>query len=184
MKELRIAMIAAVLSCAVALGAGAQMLGPGMPMPGTSPQGGAFGAPAPPQGGMPPCIAEFVPLRTEAQKRADVINAAAKRKAPRQEICQAFRRFAEAEGKVLKFLQEKTASCGIPPNAAPEMKANHDKTLKIRDQVCATGPMGADGSPPKPTGPGLSEALGTARPPIESSSGRGTFDTLSGNALR
>lgn len=182
MKDLRIAMIAAVLSCAVTLEAAAQMLGPGMPMPGSSPQGGAFGAP--PQGGTPPCISEFIPLRTEAQKRAEVINAAAKRKVSRQELCQAFRRFAEAEGKVVKFLQEKTASCGIPPNAAPEMKANHDKTLKIRDQVCAAGPMGAEGGPPKPTGPGLSEALGTARPPIESSSGRGTFDTLSGNALR
>lgn len=177
MTSLRIAAIAAVLICGLAAGAGAQLLGPGMPMPGmpsAAPQGAA-----PP--GAPPCMAEFAPLRAETEKRAAVINAAAKRKAPREELCKAFRSFAEAEAKVVKFLREKTASCGIPPNAAPEMKANHDKTLKIRDQVCAAGPVAAG---PKPTGPGLSEALGTLRPPLEQSSGRGTFDTLSGNALK
>lgn len=185
MSAVRAASIAAALVWGLTLPAQAQMLGPGMPMPGASPQTGMMPAPgaAPQRQAMPPCMQDFIPLRDEAQKRADAISKAAKRKAPRPELCQAFRRFAEAEAKVAKFMEVNAQSCGIPAEAATATKSNHAKTLKVRDQICASGPMG-DAQAPKPTGPGLSEALGTLRPPLESSSGRGTFDTLSGNVLK
>ena len=39
------------------------------------------------------------------------------------------------------------------------MKANHDRTVKTRTQVCASGPMGAAPGTPPP-GPKLSDELG------------------------
>jgi len=65
------------------------------------------------------------------------------------------------------------------------MKSNHDRTLKIRDQVCGGGPMGAGAAPPPPPTPRLSDELGIGRIPGPSttSTGRGTFDTLTGNPL-
>jgi len=73
-------------------------------------------------------------------------------------------------------------SCGIPQQAVAQMKANHDRTLKMQSQVCnvAAGPA-------KPTGPGLSEALGTTRSTAGSldplAPRSGTMDTLTGNVL-
>jgi len=69
------------------------------------------------QGGKPPCYDDFMPLREEAQKRAAAISAAGKRKAPPNEICQLFGRFAEAESKVIKFVEDNGTWCGIPPEA-------------------------------------------------------------------
>ena len=59
-----------------------------------------------PQQGAPPCFNEFMPLRTEAEKRADAIQAAGKRKAPIEEVCGLFKRFYEAEDKVVTLLRE------------------------------------------------------------------------------
>ena len=53
----------------------------------------------------------------------------------------------------------------------------HDNTIKFRDTVCAEAP--------KPKAPTLSDAIGT--PPLDTANntktGRGTFDTLTGNPL-
>lgn len=169
----RLAVAAAVMFAGLGSLAQAQMMmGPGMQMPGAQPQG------------VPPCVAEFVPLREEAQKRGMAIKAAADRKAPREELCSLFKRFADAEAKVLKYVTVNKAACNIPDQAAVDLKSNHSKTLVMRQRVCATGgPEG--GGPQRPTGPGLSEALGTQRLPLDSpTSGRGTFDTLSGSAIR
>ena len=64
------------------------------------------------------------------------------------------------------------------------MKTGHTKALAVTKQVCDAAAQG-----PRPTGPSLSDALGTtpAVPstitPSISKNGGGTFDTLSGNAL-
>lgn len=155
-------------------------MAPGTMAPGAMAPGAAPGA----QQGAPPCFNDFVPLRQEAERRAGAIQAAAKRKAPREEICKLFRNFAEAEVKVVKFVSTNQQWCGIPPQAVEQMKANHGKTVQTRDKICSSD-VGAVGVPQKPSGPGLSEALGTSRLPApNTSSGRaGTFDTLTGNVL-
>jgi hypothetical protein len=166
----RALLLAGATMLVLGVNAGAQMLGPGMMMgPGMAPPGAQQ---------MPPCMNEFVPLRTEAEKRASAIKAGIDRKAPREDICNLFKRFSEAEAKVAKFLKAKQTACGVPPDAVKQVTANHAKTVKTRDQVCAVGPTAG----PRPTGPGLSEALGTARTQDAPSTG-GTFDTLTGNVL-
>ncbi len=173
MSAQRILVVAAVAACVFAPAAGAQMLGPGMGAPGMGPQGA------------PPCIADFVPLRDEAQKRGMAIRAAAERKAPREELCTLIRRFAEAEARVVKYVETNKQTCNIPDEVSKEMKGNHGKTVAMRQRVCAGGPVGAEGGPPRPSGPGLSEALGTQRLQLDApATGRGTFDTLSGSAIK
>ena len=150
--------------------AAAQMMGPGMPIPGA----------APPQQQMPPCFKDFTPLRDDAQKRAGALQAALKRKAPREEICSLIKSFGVAEAKVVNFVDKNQQQCGIPPDAVKQMKVNHQKTAASTSQVCAAGPAG------KPGGPGLSEALGVSRGPtgIDPLAPRnGTMDSLTGNVL-
>jgi hypothetical protein len=171
------------------LGASAQTFGPGMGFPGAAPgmaPGMGFpGAAPPPQQRPqePPCFKDFAPLRAEAEKRANAIKAGMEKKLPREEICTLFKTFAAAEAKVVKFILANSQSCGIPPEAGAQMKANHTRSLRTQKQVCEGG--GVAGVQ-KPTGPGLSEALGTNRPIGGSDPGApqsGTLNTLSGNVL-
>jgi hypothetical protein len=186
------------LSLVLVTGAAAQMFpgqiqqgqfppaGTTAPAPAAAPMGAApMGAP--PQG-QPPCFNDFIPLRQDAEKRAGAIQAAAKRKAPREEICKLFKNFAEAEVKVVKFVSTNQQWCGIPPQAVEQMKQNHTKTVATRDKICSGegGPSMA-GAPPKPSGPGLSEALGTSRllaPQTSTGRSGGAFDTLTGNVMQ
>jgi hypothetical protein len=89
MTPIRVAPLAALLILGFASEAAAQFT--------MTPQPGQFGAPPPQQQGAPACMADFAPLRAEAEKRASAIKAGADRKVPRPELCQLFRRFSEAE---------------------------------------------------------------------------------------
>jgi hypothetical protein len=164
--------------------ASAQMFGPGMGFPGAAPGMGFPGAAPPPQRPQePPCFKEFAPLRAEAEKRANAIKVGMEKKLPREEICSLLKSFSAAEAKVVKFIVANSQSCGIPPEAGTQMKANHTRTIRSQKQVCDGG--GVAGAQ-KPTGPGLSEALGTNRPLAGNDPGApqsGTLNTLSGNVL-
>jgi hypothetical protein len=165
MTPIRVAPYVIASALAVATSASAQMFGPPM-------------GPPPAQQGAPPCMAQFVPLRQEAEKRAAAIKAGADRKAPREEICGLFKKFSEAEGRVVKYLFDNQSSCGIPPQAITETKTNHAKTMATTQKICA----GGDAGPGRPRGTGLSEALGVRAVPTPETtkSGRGIFDTLEG----
>jgi hypothetical protein len=166
-------LIAAATLIGLTASAAAQVLGPGMPVPGAAP---------PPQQ-TPPCFQDFAPLRDDAQKRANVLQAAIKRKAAREEICNLIKGFGVAEAKVVKFVEKNQQLCGIPPEAVTQMKANHQRTVASTTQVCAAGPTAG----PRPTGPGLSDALGVSRSPtsIDTLAPKsGTMDTLTGNVLQ
>jgi hypothetical protein len=185
---MRLAPVTAAVVFALTASASAQMLGPGMPMPGAGAPGGYNMGIAPPQQQQrpqePPCMKDFMPIRAEAEKRANILKAGMAKKPTREEACTLIKSFAAAEAKMVKFLVERAASCGIPPEAPKQMKANHERTLKGQHQICDGGGMA--GGAPKPTGPGLSEALGTTRgagtlDPLAPKNG--TLDTLTGNVL-
>jgi hypothetical protein len=151
---------------------GPGMAGPGMGGPGMAGPGG--------RPGMPPCMQQFLPLRAEAEKRAGVLQAGINKKKPPPEICQLFRSFSEAEGKVVTYAVANQAGCNIPPDAVAMMKKNHAKTNEVRDKVCAVA-----AKPAQPAGPNLGEALGFGGPPTAETTraGTGTLDSLSGNPL-
>jgi hypothetical protein len=178
---MRFATAAAVL-VGLTVSATAQMLGPGMPMPGGG-VSSAPGAPWPQQQPQqqPPCFSEFGPLRSEAEKRAGVLQAAIKRKRDREELCGLIKNFSAAEAKVVNFVTKNQQQCGVPAEAVKTMKTNHARTLTMQNQVCSGGPVAG-----KPTGPGLSEALGVSKAPLStdlSAPHSGTMDTLTGNVL-
>lgn len=130
----------------------------------------------------PPCMNELMPLRDAVQKEGLNVKTAIDKKAERGEICNRLKKFTASEAKFVKYMEDNAGWCGIPPEALKQIKGNHKRSLNLRDKACSGGAMG--GGPPP--GPGLSEALGTTRAPALSDpakSGRGTFDTLSGNAL-
>ena len=117
----------------------------------------------------------FPALREDVEKGAAVIKAASARKASREEVCPIFKSFAVKEAKMVTFL------CGVPPNIITQMKTNHAATIRIRTAVCSAAPAGPSAAPT------LSDALGGPIIADDQSAklpGRGTFDTLTGNALQ
>jgi len=147
---------------------------PAGPSPFPGPGGG------PPPGGAHPCEA-FIPIRQEVEKNGAAIQQAGERKASREEVCPLFVRFAASEAKMVKFLETNQSTCGIPAQAVNMAKANHNKTLAIRKNVCAKGPVGG----PAAAGPTLSDAIGGPILPDDTQpkQGGGIFDTLSGRPL-
>ena len=150
----------------------------------TQPPGGFAqpGGMGPPGGGGQPSEAQricltFPAIREEVEKGAAGIRAASERKATREEVCPLFKAFTVKEAKLVSFLSTNQKLCGVPPNVVAQVKQNHAKTIQIRNTVCSAAPAAA--------GPSLSEALGA--PVIADDTtvkGRGTFDTLTGNALQ
>jgi hypothetical protein len=121
-------------------------------------------------------------LRQAAEKRAGAIKAAAAKKS-QPALCAAFKNFAAAEAKMVKYVTENTEACKIPAEMTKTMKSNHAKTIETRNRVCNAGATAA-----APRKPSLSDALGTSRLPDVTNvqpkrGGGGTFNTLTGNAL-
>jgi len=127
----------------------------------------------------PPCIKDFVKLRDAAGKHVAAIQAANKRKASPQEACSLFNALYAAQSKMLKFAIDNSASCGIPPELAGNIKKESVKINEIRTKVCEIA-----AHPPRPAGPTLSDALSAPVPDSSNiKTGRGTYDTLTGTPL-
>jgi hypothetical protein len=158
--------------------AGAQFAAaPGM-APGMG--GSPWGAPQPQQG-PPPACQGLLANRDEVAKHGKNLEAAGKKKAGPEEMCKLFKPFIAAEAKMIKGLEEHSATCGVPPDVIKQVKAGHAKYTEISKKICDVAAQG-----PRPSGPSLSDALGTT-PMVPDSTGpkrgAGTFDTLQGSPL-
>lgn len=133
---------------------------------------------APPQQ-PPPCVQEFFKLRDEAEKKAVAIRSANERKASPREACQLFGALVAAQTKMLKYANENTAWCGIPPQVSTDLKLGIAKISEIRTRICQ-----AAAAPAPKQAPTLSDALTNPVPDSNNiKTGRGTFDTLTGNPI-
>ncbi|MBX6328236.1 MAG: hypothetical protein IRY89_06640 [Pseudolabrys sp.] len=133
----------------------------------------------PPPAQEPPCLAQFVKLRGEAEKKAAAIKAASERHATAQEACRLFNAFSAAEAKMIKYAVDSGVWCGIPDQALAEMKKAHEHTETLRAKICQVA-----AAPPRPAGPSLSESLSAPVPNAGNiKTGHGTFDTLTGAPL-
>lgn len=167
-------------------GSSATMRSPSaFPSGGATPLGG-FGAPqqqAGPPGGAD-CMKDFLPLRDAAEKRGKLIQAASARQAPPDEACKLIGQYAQAEARMIKFIDANSNRCGIPDNVGKQMHANHKSTESMQQKVCDVAKQAKMRGP---AGPSLSEALGSAAgglPEVTTpKKGGSTFDTLSGNVL-
>lgn len=170
-----------------------------LPWPGQAPPGApGVGGPAPMMAPPPPmqptqpppqqqsgpqeqCVVQFTELRANVEKLGANARAAGERKVSREEMCKSVQAFAAAEAKWVKFTADNAVRCGIPPEVPKKLREVHAHTLTARKNICSAGPTGPAG----PAAPSLSDALGTTRLPVPegSQSGRGTLDTLTGNAI-
>ena len=135
-----------------------------------------FPAPTGPPGGVQ--CNDFGKLTAEAQKRSVLVTAAMKAKADRKELCTLMTSFVAAETSVVKFLQDNKVWCGVPDQVITVSKANHEKSMKFRTMACSE-------EGPRPKAPSLSDAIKApaADTAKNTKTGRGTFDTLTGNPL-
>jgi hypothetical protein len=156
------------------------------PVQGAAPiTGSAFErGPAPPtQASADACSKGFVPLREDAEKRGKLIKAASDRHAPPDEACKLIGNFGQAEIKMIKYVEANAAKCGIPPQIPEQLKNGHKNTEVMLKKVCDAA---ASGGQRGPSGPSLSEVLGSSAALPEATvtkKGGSTFDTLNGNVL-
>jgi hypothetical protein len=150
------------------------------PPPGTvgGPPAGPPGAP--PGQNLQEICGKFQILSEETKKKADLVQAAMNAKAERSKVCTLMTSFVASEGNVVKFLEDNKTWCGVPDQALKMSKANHEKSVKFRNAACDPNAAG-----PTPKAPTLSDAI--KMPSVDSATntktGRGTFDTLTGNPL-
>jgi hypothetical protein len=157
------------------------------PVNGAAPiTGSAFErAPAPPSqsASADECMKGFVPLREEAEKRGKLIKAAGERHAPPDEACKLITNFGQAEMKMINYVENRAAKCGIPPQVADQLKTGHKNTENMQKKVCGFAQQAQQKGP---AGPSLSEVLGSSTALPEATptkKGGSTFDTLNGNVL-
>ncbi len=150
--------------------AGAQFGGmPGMP--------GSPGFGGPPAAPPPQCVA-LKELVDSLEKHGKGIQAANERQADVKTACQLFRNFVAGFGKAIKALAADGPACGAPPQLVQQVRDGQAHVQKIAAKVCEAAARG-----PAPTGPTLSDALGTSPvlPDLSQKKGAGTFETLTGN---
>jgi hypothetical protein len=160
------------------------------PVSGAAPIAGAAfeRPPAQAQGGGPAddCMREFVPLRTEAEKRGKLIQAASERHAPPDVACKLITSFGQAEIKMIKYVEGHAAKCGIPPQVSDQLKTGHKNTENMQQKVCTVAQQMQQQQQKGPAGPSLSDVLGSSAALPEATptkKGGSTFDTLNGNVL-
>lgn len=130
------------------------------------------------QMGSPAQCNQFVPLNNATQTKANAVQAAMKARVDRKEICRLMTAFVASEGLVVKFLVDNKTWCGVPDQAVAAAKASHEKSMKFRDAACTEAPA--------PKAPSLSDAIkepSGVDTDKNTKTGRGTFDTLTGNPL-
>src|SRR5262245_45729415 len=95
------------------------------------------------------------------------LQAAGEKKAPPDELSKLFK----------AFLQENSATCGVPSEVLKQVKEGHGKATEVGKKVCDAAAQG-----PRPATPSLADALGVTPtlPDASAASKKGasTFDTL------
>ena len=128
------------------------------------------------------CLQKFTELRQDVEKHAMAAKGGADKKVSREEMCKLVTTYSGAEAKWLKFVDDNMTKCGIPKEAAEQIRGVHLRTADARKKLCAPGPAAGPQAPPS-----LSEALGTTKLPSQETEkrkpGGGTLDTLTGNAF-
>ena len=125
----------------------------------------------------------FPTIREDVEKSAALIKTASERKATREEVCPLFKTFAAKEGKMISVPGNQPETLR---RAAQDHRAGEDEPRQhhAHPQRPYAAPVRCRARRARPT---LSDALGGPIIADDTSAkqpGRGTFDTLTGNALQ
>jgi hypothetical protein len=98
------------------------------------------------------CMNGFAPLRLEAEARGKLIKAASARHAPPDEACKLIGSFRQSEIKMIKYIEADSATCGISPELADQLRAGHKNTEAMQKTVCAAARRAQGGGSAGPVG--------------------------------
>jgi len=98
------------------------------------------------------CMKEFAPLRQEAEARGKLIKAASERHAPPEEACKLIGGLGQSEIRMIKYIEANSATCGISPEIADQLRAGHMHTEAMRKIVYAVARRAQRGGPAGPVG--------------------------------
>jgi hypothetical protein len=108
-------------------------------------------APFPQAGGsQDQCMTDFQPLRDEAERHVKLIKAAGNRHATPEEACPLIRNFAQAEIKMIRFVEAHATQCGPLARIADQLRNGYRETENMQRKVCAV----AQQRSPRPGPPG------------------------------
>jgi hypothetical protein len=112
-------------------------------------------------------MAEFIPLREEAERRGKLIKAASDRHAPPGEACKLFTNFGAAEIRMIEYVEAHAANCGISTEVAAQLKAGHRGTEEVQKKVCTLAERMQRRGPAGPSGDfdGPDELTGSSKGP-------------------
>ena len=105
--------------------------------------GGAFAPQQPPPG-----CQQLLTDREEVGKHGKALQTAGQKKAPPEELCKLFKAFLTAETKMIKSLQDNSATCGVPPDVLKQVKDGHSKASDVRQESVRR--RGARAAPRRP----------------------------------
>jgi hypothetical protein len=125
------------------------------PVNGAAPIDGLMMAPSPQAGGSrDQCSTDFQQLREEAERRGRLIRVASERHAPPDQACSLIANFAQAEIKMITFIEAHATQCGNLAQAAVQLRNGHRNTETMQTKICAmvqqrspAGPVGDFDSP-------------------------------------
>lgn len=98
------------------------------------------------------CRAELVSLREEAERRSRLIKEASDRHAPPDEACRLIGSFAQAEAKMVKYIETHAQACEISVQVADRLKSGHENTKRLLQKVCMAADPTHRAVPAGPTG--------------------------------
>jgi hypothetical protein len=99
------------------------------------------------------CMKEFGPLREEAERRGRLIKDAADRHAGPVEACKLIDSYAQAEVKMISFVESHATACVIPASITDTLKNGHKNTEALQTKVCNLAQqMQRKGPPAGPVG--------------------------------
>lgn len=140
------------VAAAVIVGSGQVSAQAPVPSAGARPFDGNGGFQSPTAGPSDSCLAGFIPLREEAERRSRLVKAAGDRHAPPDEACKLITSFGQAELKMIKYIDANAASCGIPMQVTDQLKNRHSGTEGLQNKACALARQMLHGEPGGPTG--------------------------------
>ena len=99
------------------------------------------------------CAKEYAPLRDEAERRGKLIKEASERHAGPEEACKLIGSYAQAESKMISFVETHATACAIPIRVMDQLKSGHQNTEALQTKVCNVAQqMQRKGLPAGPVG--------------------------------
>jgi hypothetical protein len=109
-------------------------------------------ASAPVSASSPACANEYSSLRLEAEKRGRLIKAAGDRHAPADETCKLIGNYVQAELKMIRYVEQHAATCGIATQVSDRLRNGHRSTDAQLKKICSLAQQLQTRGPAGPTG--------------------------------